>query len=234
MRKKSLVSALFPKTRRAVLATTLMHPERWWFLADLARQIGVPPSSLQREMESLVEAGILLRRQEGKQVYFKPDPNCPILYELQGIMTKTLGLVDVLRQALTPFEKAVKLAFVYGSIARCEELSESDVDLMIVGDAGLADLSPAIHKAEERLAREVNPTLFSPAEFAGKLDEGHHFLRTVLAGEKLFVLGTENDLAEIGRHEPREAPQNQPPRDRRSAGSGRTRLERRRRHRPLR
>ncbi len=65
-----------------------MHPQRWWFLADLARQIGVPPSSLQREMGSLVEAGILLRRQEGKQVYFKPDPNCPILFELQGTMSE--------------------------------------------------------------------------------------------------------------------------------------------------
>ena len=223
MRKKSLISVLFPKTRRAVLATTLMHPQRWWFLADLARQIGVPPSSLQREMGSLVEAGILLRRQEGKQVYFKPDPNCPILFELQGIMTKTLGLVDVLRETLTPFKKAVKLAFVYGSIARCEELSESDVDLLVVGAVSLADLSPAIQKAEERLAREVNPTLFSPQEFAERLDEGHHFLTTILAAEKLFILGSENDLAETRRHKPCSTAQDQPPRDRRSAGGGRTR-----------
>jgi predicted nucleotidyltransferase len=200
MRKKSLISVLFPKTRRAVLATTLMHPDRWWFLADLARQIGVPPSSLQREMESLVEVGILLRRQEGKQVYFKPDPNCPILYELQGVMTKTLGLVDVLQGALSPFKKSIKLAFVYGSIARAEELSDSDVDLMIVGSVSLADLSPAIQKAEERLARQVNPTLFSPKEFAEKLKQGHHFLKTVLAGDKLFILGSQNDLAETSRH----------------------------------
>ena len=200
MRNKSLISVLFPKTRRAVLATTLMHPDRWWFLADLARQIGVPPSSLQREMESLVEVGILLRRQEGKQVYFKPDPNCPILYELQGIMTKTLGLADVLREALRPFKKAIKVAFVYGSIARSEELSESDVDLMIVSSVGLADLSPALRKAEERLTREVNPTLFSPEEFSKKLKLGHHFLETVLAGDKLFILGSENDLAETSRN----------------------------------
>ncbi len=200
MRKKSLIAALFPKTRRAVLATTLMHPDRWRFLADLARQIGVPPSSLQREMESLVDVGILLRRQEGKQVYFKPDPSCPILYELQGIVTKTLGLVDVLRETLNPFKKSIKAAFVYGSIARCEELSESDVDLMIVGKESLADLSAALQKAEERLGREVNPTLFSPEEFAKKLKQGHHFLKTVLDTDKLFILGGEHDLAEAGRH----------------------------------
>jgi predicted nucleotidyltransferase len=200
MSRKSLISVLFPKTRRAVLATTLMHPDRWWFLADLARRIGVPPSSLQREMESLVGVGILLRRREGKQVYFKPDPNCPILFELQGIMTKTIGLVDVLREALGPFKKSITAAFVYGSIARCEELSESDVDLMIVGDVGLADLSPPLQKAEERLGREVNPTLFSGEEFARKLKQGHHFLKTVLSGDKLFILGGPDDLAETSRH----------------------------------
>lgn len=194
MSKKSLISVLFPKTRRAVLATTLMHPDRWWFLADLARHIGVPPSSLQREMDALVEVGILLRRQEGKQVYFKPDPNCPILTELQGIMTKTLGLVDVLQDTLRPFKKSIKAAFVYGSIARSEELSESDVDLMVIGSASLTDLSPALQKAEERLARQINPTLLSAEEFSKKLKQGHHFLKTVLENDKLFVLGGQKEL----------------------------------------
>jgi predicted nucleotidyltransferase len=199
MRRKSLISALFPKTRRSVLAATLMHPDRWWFLADLARHIGVSPSSLQREMKSLVEGGILLRREEGKHVYFKPDPNCPILSELQAIMTKTLGLVDVLRDTLAPFKKMVKVAFVYGSIARGEELSESDVDLMIVGHAKLADLSSQLAEAEGKLAREVNPTVFSPEEFARKLRQGHHFLRSVVQTDKLFVVGDPDELAGIAQ-----------------------------------
>lgn len=202
MRKKSLIAVLLPKTRRAVLAATVMHPEKWWFLADLARYIGVPPSSLQREMEALVQAGVLLRRQEGKQVYFKPDPNCPILGELQGIMVKTLGLVDVLRETLAPFKKATKVAFVYGSIARSEEISESDVDLMIVGDVTLSELAPPIQKAEEKLGRQVNPVLFAPEEFAKKLKQGHHFLKNVLEGEKLFLFGSHDDLAAANRKQP--------------------------------
>lgn len=112
-----------------MLAATVMHPDRWWFLADLARHLGVSPSSLQRELQSLVEAGILIRREGGKHVYFQPDPNCPVLPELQGIMTKTLGLVDILRAAMAPFGEAIRVAFVYGSMARSEQLSESDVDL---------------------------------------------------------------------------------------------------------
>jgi uncharacterized protein len=213
MRKKPLIAALLPKTRGAVLAATLMHPEKWWFLADLARHVGVPPSSLQREMDSLVEAGILLRRREGRQVYFRPDPNCPILGELQGIMIKTLGLADVLRQILTPLKRSIETAFIYGSIARAEELSESDVDLMIVGSIKLADLAPAIQRAEEKLGREVNPVLFSAEEFAVKLHQGHHFLKTVLAGEKLFLMGSQNDLARTAGVEPGQGPQDQQTRD---------------------
>ncbi|MDY0166190.1 MAG: hypothetical protein RBS80_06575 [Thermoguttaceae bacterium] len=197
MRTKPLIAALFPKTRRSVLAATVMHPDRWWFHADLARHLGVPPSSLQRELQSLVEAGILIRREEGKHVYFKPDPNCPVLPELQGIMTKTLGLVDVLRAAMAPFQDAIRVAFVYGSIARSEELSESDVDLMVIGSAQLAALSPEFSKAEATLGREVNPTVFSPEEFSRKLQEGHHFVTSVVRAEKLFVTGGPDDLARL-------------------------------------
>jgi DNA-binding transcriptional ArsR family regulator len=203
MRKKSLIAVLLPKTRRAVLAATVMHPEKWWFLADLARHIGVRPSSLQREMGSLVEAGVLLRRQEGKQVYFKPDPNCPILGELQGIMTKTSGLVDLLREILGPFQSSIKVAFVYGSIARCEEISESDVDLMIVGGVTLSALAPALQKAEEKLGRQVNPVVFSSEECAKKLKQGHHFLKNVVESDKLFLVGSQDDLAATNHIEPR-------------------------------
>lgn len=197
MRTKPLITALFPKTRRSVLAATVMHPDRWWFLADLARHLGVPPSSLQRELLSLVEGGVLIRREEGKHVYFKPNPNCPVLPELQGIMTKTLGLVDVVRAAIAPFREAIRVAFVYGSMARSEELSESDVDLMVIGSARLADLSPELTKAAATLGREVNPTVFSPEEFSRKLQEGHHFVTSVVRAEKLFVIGGPDDLARL-------------------------------------
>jgi predicted nucleotidyltransferase len=218
MRRKTLIHLLFPKTRASILAATLMHPEKWWYLADLSRHIGVPSSSLQRELDSLVEGGVLLRRREGKQVYFKPDTDCPLMPDLQGLMTKTIGLVDVLRDALSPFEDSIQVAFVYGSLARSEELSESDVDLMIVGDVKLADLSPKLQNAENRLGRQVNPMLYSQEEFSSKLRQGHHFLRSVCEHEKLFVFGGQHDLASSSQDETGEEPQDQPPRDRRSAG----------------
>ena len=164
-------------------------------MSDLAKYLGVTPSSLQRELYSLSTAGILRRRRDGNRVYFQADSECPLLPELQGLLLKTVGLIDVLREALEPISGRITWAFVYGSIARGEELNTSDVDLMIVGKVGLAAVTTPLQRAEERLLRPVNPTVYTQAEIAEKLAGGHHFLQEVLRGDKLVVLGRADDLA---------------------------------------
>ncbi len=200
MRKKSPIDALFPKVRQGILAATVLHPERWWYLSDLARHLHTTPSSLQRELASLVSAGILRRRQEGRQVYFRPDPDCPFLPELRGLMTKTAGLVDVLQHALHPLVGKIECSFIYGSIARGEALSDSDIDLMVIGRLGLAELAPRLAQAEQQTGRPVNPTLYTRAEWTRKVKSHHPFLQEVLRGPKLFLIGTADELAGITVH----------------------------------
>lgn len=186
-------------------------------LSDLAKHLGVRPSSLQRELAALVDVGILNRRQDGNRVCLQPNSECPFLPELQGLLVKTVGVVDVLREALKSFTKRIDSAFVYGSMARATEIASSDVDLMIIGQVGLADLSPALRRSEERLSRPVNPTLYTREEFATKLQAGHHFLKAVLDGEKLFILGDPHELAAIAHSPPGAATHTKPPRARRPA-----------------
>ncbi|MCH7564534.1 MAG: nucleotidyltransferase domain-containing protein [Gemmatimonadetes bacterium] len=195
MRKNGLLDALLPKIRQGILAATTLHPGKWWYLSDLARHLGVSPSSLQRELASLVKAGVLLRKESGREVYFRANPDCPILCELQGIMVKTAGLVDVLHEALGPQAAAIRCAFIFGSVARQEELSDSDVDLLIVCEQGLATLAPLLREAENRLGRQVSAAVYSPKEFSAKIKSKDHFLFTVLDGEKIFVIGNQDDLA---------------------------------------
>jgi predicted nucleotidyltransferase len=200
--RNSLANALFPRTRQAVLAATVLHPDKWWYLTDLARHLGLTPSSLQRELKALVEVGILNRREEGRQVYFRPNPDCPILPELKSIMAKTAGLTDVLRFALQSVSDSIECAFVFGSVARAEEFSASDVDLFILGTVSLADLSLALKGIQEKLGSTVNPAVYTPLEFADKISAGHHFLLTVLHDEKLFIIGDEDDLATASGRRP--------------------------------
>jgi predicted nucleotidyltransferase len=177
----------------------MMQPERWWYLRDLAKHLGIQPSSLQRELSSLVKAGVLRRRKDGNRVYFQPDPQCPFLGELQGLLAKTSGLVDVLRDLLKRFSPSIELAFVYGSIARSQERAGSDVDLLVVGKVTLKDLSPALRRAEGKLGRPVNVSVYTRPDFEKKVREENHFLRTVLDGERLFIIGNERELAEAAQ-----------------------------------
>jgi DNA-binding transcriptional ArsR family regulator len=197
MRKS--IEALFPKVRSELLAILVLHPDTWWFLSDLAKHLRLTPSTLQRELGRLTEAGILTRRVDGKRVYFKADEVCPFLSDLQGLFIKTSGLVDVVRDALKPLRKRIETALIFGSIARGEELSRSDIDLLVVGELGLADLAPALKKAETRLKREVQAIVYRPAEFRSKVRGGEHFVTSVLAGPRLQIIGSLSDDVEAAR-----------------------------------
>jgi predicted nucleotidyltransferase len=197
MRTRRGIAALFPTVRRGLLATLVLHPHRWWYATELSRQLHLPKTSLQRELVHLVAAGILRKRTEGRQVYYQADPGNPFLPDLQGLMAKTAGLVDVLHEALSPHANGIEFAFVFGSIARADQLAGSDVDLMVVGSVGFKDLVLALRDARERLAREINLTAFSRDEFARKARSGHAFVASVIEQPRLFVVGTASDLEQI-------------------------------------
>jgi predicted nucleotidyltransferase len=196
MRTSTSIDVLFPKTRQAILAATFGPPQRWWYMRELARHLRRTPSSLQRELASLVRGGILLQRHEGKHVYFKAAADSPIFPELQGLILKTVGLADVIRDALKPLADRIQWAFIYGSVARSEEHTASDVDLMIIGQVGLAEVSTPLRYAERRLHRTVNPTTYTADELTAKVKSNHHFVTTVVRSKRLFILG---DAREFGR-----------------------------------
>ena len=190
---------LFGRTRRAVLALLYGHADEEFYLREIIRAAGAGQGAMQRELGLLVGAGLVLRRAHGRQVYFRANPENPIYKELRGLLLKTAGVADVLREALAPLAASISVAFVYGSVARGEERRASDVDLLVVGNASFAAVAQALAPAQRRLGREVNPTVFTPAEFRQKLTAGHHFLRSVTGREKLFLLGNEHDLGRLGK-----------------------------------
>ena len=182
---------------QAVLAATVLRASHEWYLSDLAAHLGVGPSSLQRSLAKLVNAGILLRRRDGNRVYYRPDPACPILGELTAILTKTTGLVEPLKDALAPLSRAIRVAFIHGSVAEGRERSESDIDLIVVGDVAGLGLTAALYPVQDRLGRPVNVTRYTAKEFREKLAAGHHFLTSVLRKRRIFLIGDERVLDEI-------------------------------------
>lgn len=173
-----------------------VRPQKSWYVAELARRMGVPSSSLQRELQELTDAGILKAHRQGRMAYFQPNTDSPLYPDLRGLLLKTAGLVDVLREALEPLADQVRLAFVYGSMASGEERSDSDVDLMVVGDVSPVALAVPLRGAREFLGREINPTVYSQAEFTRKRKGNDSFLARVMAKPRLLLVGSENELGE--------------------------------------
>jgi predicted nucleotidyltransferase len=122
-----------------------------------------------------------------------------VYQELRGLLVKTLGLADVLREVILPLGAKVQVAFVYGSFAKEEETPESDVDLMVIGDVTFGEVVDVLAPAEGRLGREVNPIVHSLQEFEQRRREGQHFLATVLREEKLFVIGGRDELERLAQ-----------------------------------
>jgi uncharacterized protein len=195
MCNSTLLNALLPRTRRLVLAILWREPDRWWYLSDLAREMGVRPSTLQREVASLAGATLLEKRHDGGRVYYRSNRETPIFDEIGSLLRKSDGLVDVLRDALSGFQGAIELAFIYGSVADGKETSGSDVDLMVVGEVRLIDLVAALRRAERQVGRAINVTLFSPADFRAKRLSGNPFLESVLASPLRVLIGTGDGLA---------------------------------------
>jgi len=132
---------------------------------ELARLTGTSAGTLHKELTKLTSGGVLRRQAVGNQVRYSADRDCPVFEELASILRKTSGLVDVLVEALSSVEKNISLAFVFGSVARGEQQSNSDVDVMLVGSLGFADAVQVLHPVQATLQREINPVVYSLDEF---------------------------------------------------------------------
>jgi predicted nucleotidyltransferase len=189
-----LAGALFGKARRAILALLFTHDQESFYLRQIIRAVGQSPGAVQRELAVLTSAGLLVRTANGHQVYYRANRESPVFAEMKSLMVKTAGVADILRSALSPLGDRIKVAFLYGSLARGAERKTSDVDVMVVGEVTFAEVVLALRSTQEVLRREVNATVWSPGEFHKKRQAGQHFLKAVLKAPRVLLIGSENEL----------------------------------------
>ena len=195
--KKNLSSILFGKTRRAVLSLLYGHSDESFYLRQIVRVTGAGLGPVQRELKQLTDVGIIHRSVQGRQVYYQANSTSPVFPELKGLITKTAGVAETLQSALAPIADRISIALVYGSVARGEENHRSDVDLLIIGDVSFTEVVKALRSAQETLGREINPTVYPVDEFRSRITEEHYFIRDVLSGDRVFVIGDEHELKRL-------------------------------------
>lgn len=167
------------------------------YFREIARLVRGSPGTVQRELAALTQAGVLRSELVGRQRYYSADGECPIFPELRAIVAKTFGIADTLRVALHPQSRKIKIAFVYGSIASETQTGRSDVDVMVVGSVKLRELASALERTEHVLGRPVNPSVFSQKEFVEKIQRKNHFVLSVLASDKIFLIGGPDDIGRL-------------------------------------
>jgi len=189
-----LEALLGSKLRAKVLGWLFSHPDERYFVRQLTALLKEDSTNVSRELARLEKTGILVSTTEGRQKYYQANRQSPLFNELHGLMLKTVGVADIIKKALEPRMADIKLAFIFGSVARKAENRFSDIDLLVVGDITFGEVVDLISTAEEALSRELNPVVYTLTEFNKRLSEDHYFIRDVLSGDKIFVIGDENEL----------------------------------------
>ena len=192
------ITALFASaTLGELLRVFMLEPEREYYQRELQRLTGAHLRQLQRDLERLQRSGLVARRVDGNRTYYRAVPAHPAFADLRAAIMKTEGLGDELRGALAGLGDALALAFVYGSLARGDDVVGSDVDVLIVGSASRREVATALADAARSSGRELNPVIVAPADFTARWREGDHFISSVLAGPRIWLVGDEAALAAL-------------------------------------
>jgi len=181
------------KAKRKLLVLFCLNPERRFYARELERLTGEPINAIRRGLAALEKAGLLKSTREGNIKYYMVDRASPIFPELKRIVLMTAGIGERLRAEFADRD-SIKLAFIYGSVARDEENSESDIDLMIVGDADELELHRAISDIEKEIRREINYTLMTPEEFRERLRRNDPFVNRIMDEEKVVLKGNPDEF----------------------------------------
>jgi predicted nucleotidyltransferase len=160
---------------------------------EIERQSGLADATVRQELQRLLRLGVIQARPDGNRTYYQANQQHPLYADIRNLTLKATGLVAVLREALQSPD--IKLALIFGSIAADTEKAESDVDLLIIGTLSLRKLSKLLSGLETQLGREINPHIFTIEEFLRRKKARDHFISTVMAAPKLFVIGNEDELA---------------------------------------
>jgi predicted nucleotidyltransferase len=197
--RADIASALFTTTQQRVFKILFEDPSRGFFASEIIERARVGSGAVQRELARLVECGIVATRLMGRRRHFSADVSSPVYEELRSIVSKTAGIPEAVRGALSVLAKRIRYAALFGSIARGDSRGDSDVDVLIVADElPLEDVYSSLEKAETQLRRKINPTLYSTKEFAQRIEQENPFVSKVLAGATIPILGSMDAVDAIG------------------------------------
>ncbi|MCL5091147.1 MAG: hypothetical protein M1514_04005 [Patescibacteria group bacterium] len=164
-----------------------------YHVRDLVRKIDEEINAVRRELLHLETVGILKKEPRGNRLYYWVNPHYPLYFELLQIITKETGLGERIIKNRNRIGKIAYCVFS-GKFSRRKERKEEEVDVLIVGDILMPEVSALIKAEEEKRGREINYTVMTNEEFEFRKKRRDPFLLSILAGSKVMVIGDEGEL----------------------------------------
>jgi predicted nucleotidyltransferase len=193
----ALSDILSSRVRAEIFRLLFGLDEKELHLREMERQASLSLGTIRQDLQKLVKLDLVTTRRDGNRLYYRANTEHPLYPDIRKMVLKTAGLVEIFKSVLD--REGVKVAFVFGSLASNKGKAESDVDLMVIGAIGLRALSSWLSRVSEQIDRDVNSYTMTVEEFRRRKGKGDHFLSNVLESPKLFIIGSENDLAAMGR-----------------------------------
>ncbi len=181
------------KIRREIFNLYFANPERKFYLRELERILNFPVANIRRELVKLEKIGLFQSEKKGNLKFYFLNKSYPLFYEIKSIINKTSGIPSLLKDTLKNL-KNIKVAFIYGSFAKGEEKSTSDIDLFIIGNPDETELIRNLNPIEKKIQREINYTIYSKKSFKMKKQEKDPFILDIIKSPKIFLIGDENEL----------------------------------------
>lgn len=191
--EQNVLTKLFSSTRAELLGLFFNNPDDKFYLREIARHIGKDAAGIKRELDNLVKIGLLAKEKRGVQKYYFANKSSPIFSEMKGLIFKTTGIQGAMKASLSRL-KGVKTAFIYGSYAKGSEKEDSNINLMVIGQANITELNDMVMGLEEKLKREIDYLVFDEQEYRKRKDSKDPFIRELLKGKKIFLVGKEDEL----------------------------------------
>jgi predicted nucleotidyltransferase len=189
-----VLTKLFSATRAELLGLFFNNPDDRFYLREIARHIGKDAAGIKRELDNLVKMGLLAWEKRGVQKYYFANKSSPIFSEMKGLIFKTTGVHGAMKASLSRL-KGVQTAFIYGSYAKGTEKEDSSINLMVIGQANITELNDMVMGLEEKLKRDIDYLVFDEQEYRKRREAKDPFIRELLKGKKIFLVGREDELS---------------------------------------
>lgn len=183
-----LLPVLRSQHQADLLTMLLLHPEEEYTIAELARRLSIPQSTVSGEVRRLADAGILTGRSVGRSRLVRANAGSRLVEPLTELLTLTYGPHVVVADEFAELE-GVELVVIFGSWAARYHGERgrppNDVDVLVVGTPDRVAMYTAAQRAESRLGRQVNPTVCLPEQWAHPTEP---FIQEVLSRPYVTVL----------------------------------------------